>query len=313
VVLGPALVQALKLTPTPDEFDDDDKNLLFLDSLTLGAAQFRKVVAETYDDDLPGMDGLLGLDAYYDVLMTVEGPTHRLRFTRGTLPEANGRDVIELHPIAGQLYTIESMVGHMPMRALFDTQNLGGFLFDPAYSATMQLVSPPIETDSIGWPGINNQLYISKRTRLNGDIQLGPVTFQRPFIDISAQAGLIDSSAVNNFGWEVLQHFTWTLDQRSRRVRLSSSQDVIPPPPAYGKFGFSTDRKNVVNEIVPWAQRQGLRMGDQVLSVNGIPHSKASHDTSAASPYRGIAPIQLVIRRGKTTKRIRLTKQIILP
>ena len=45
---------------------------------------------------LPNVDGLLGLDALYDAAITLDFLDGVMRFSRDTLPDANGRDVIRL-------------------------------------------------------------------------------------------------------------------------------------------------------------------------------------------------------------------------
>jgi hypothetical protein len=163
-----------------------------------------------------GVDGLLGLEAYADLLLTVDYPSARLRLSRDTLPVPDGVDVLEAVRV-GPFIGVPMDVGGRPEIGVVDTQ--GGMLFQaiPAvaerlgFDGALRVVGraivgggPPVEV---------------KSAALAGDLRLGRHVFHQPRIAVHPLPPDIPSPMT--IGIEALRHFSLTIDQRSMRVRLT--------------------------------------------------------------------------------------------
>jgi hypothetical protein len=103
--------------------DTSNNAIPHVDSVRAGGLTLRDV-----DVVIPGpsllptqLDGQLGLAAYAQLLITVDWPRRRLRFSRDTLPATNNTDIIPLAPI-GPIIGIPLTLGTHAGTFILDTQ-----------------------------------------------------------------------------------------------------------------------------------------------------------------------------------------------
>jgi hypothetical protein len=84
-------------------------------ALGIGAARLRDFRVAVLDAPAPGIDGILGLNAYRDLLLTVDYPAGVVRLERGALEPPNGRDRLALLP-GDDLWEFEITVNGRPTR-----------------------------------------------------------------------------------------------------------------------------------------------------------------------------------------------------
>src|SRR5512147_2045145 len=87
VVISPELAAKLGLKRTGGP---DDSPEYHVDRLDIGAAAFHDFPVSALRVAQPGIDGVLGLPLYHDLLLTIDYPNRRARFERGSLPAADG-------------------------------------------------------------------------------------------------------------------------------------------------------------------------------------------------------------------------------
>ena len=114
VVISPELAAklALKRTGGPDDSPE-----YHVDRLDIGAAAFHDFPVSALRVAQPGIDGVLGLPLYRDLLLTIDYPNSRARFERGSLPAADGQTVLALSHI-GPFWGLPIVVAGAPQAAV---------------------------------------------------------------------------------------------------------------------------------------------------------------------------------------------------
>jgi predicted metalloprotease with PDZ domain len=111
------------------------------------------------------------------------------------------------------------------------------------------------------------KLYYADIGRIDAQIQIAGVSVTRPIMKIGPTTELI--------GTQVMRRFSWTFDQRSRRVRIRpDSPDPLrlPSKRGTGAVLFPADEGYEIArglEETP-AARAGLRAGDIVVAANAV-------------------------------------------
>jgi len=214
VQLSPRLVRELGLASAGADGPD---SLFRLDSLRIGDLVV-KGLAVGSDQALEriGVDGVLGLDAYADLALTVDYPAARLVLSRDSLPAPNGADVLSAVRV-GPFIGIPVDAGGAKEVGVVDTQ--GGMLFQAVPDEAARLAfagTPRVVGRAIVGGGAPVEV---KAARLAGDLKLGRHVFHQPTIAVHPLPADIPSRMT--IGTQALRHFRLTIDQRSMRVRLT--------------------------------------------------------------------------------------------
>jgi hypothetical protein len=214
VLLLGAVVRALGLPLTPAGGVDSTYSL---DSLRIGDMVVRNLEAGRSEAFSPlGVDGVLGLDAFADLLLTVDYAAARLTLSRGRLPEPDGKEVFRAVRV-GPFVGIELDLGGTRDTGVVDTQ--GGILFQvlPEVANGLEFAEP---LRVAGRAVVGGNAAVEVRVApLAGDLRIGRHVFRRPRIAVHPLPADIPSRIT--IGARALRHFTLTLDQRSMAVRLT--------------------------------------------------------------------------------------------
>jgi len=211
----------LKLLPTgtaingdPSGENDRPVDTARIDSITFGGAEFRDVTAvvrpQRITKDYPDVDGILGFALFTDYLLTLDYPAMQVRLARGTLPAANGGDILDFE-IENRIPVIEVAIGKLRVRAHVDSGNfVAGFLLPEEIVEQLRLLSPPVTVGRAR--SVSNQIEM-KQAQLRDTIQIGRFDYPQARITFPA---LSDT----NVGFKVLSEFALTFDQKNRRLKL---------------------------------------------------------------------------------------------
>jgi hypothetical protein len=286
-----------------------------VDSISIGSARLRHF-RMTIKKHIDGADGLLGLDAYSDLLLTLDFPHSRIRLERGTLPAANDHDVFTTNSFGGAT-VVNMQVAGTRVQALLDTQLDAAFDMPHRWASdkygidTLMFVKPPVTVENIHGP--DNEDVKGMAGRLKSDIRIGDLIFDQPVIFIPSEI-----PNIWYVGAGALREAVVTLDQHHNLLRITrlTQTHVAPPPPLrMNCWIMSVQNGNrVVHRILPGdeAERQGVKVGDVIVSINGRPNASVD-DSAWLALNHGDQPLQIVARRGTETKQFTLTPQLVVP
>lgn len=282
-----------------------------VDSVSVGTATLRDFRIGVFPI-APGIEGILGLNAYRDLLLTVDYPAGVVRFERGTLPPANGRDLLALLSADG-LWEVEIEVNGRRGRAVLDTQGSGAFNSTPRNAEGVAFEAAPVVTGTASGPGIGTQ---EQRTaRLAGDIRVGDVVFRRPLVGVIPMPPGYPEHW--NLGGPALREFTLTLDQRSRVLRLARpGRAPVAAPAPLRSIGFRTalrDGRRVVVSVTAGgeAERLGIAPGDEVVSVAGRAAAALPAETWNELT-RAAGPVALLVRGPAGQREVRISPRVLV-
>jgi hypothetical protein len=191
-----------------------------LDSLRVGGALIRGLDVGRHDAFVRlGVDGVLGLEAYEDLLLTLDYPRARMVLSRASLPAPDGRDVLQAVRV-GPFVGVELTIAGVKEVGVIDTQGGVGFQALPevaarfAFGDTLRVVGRAVVggTDPVD----------VRLGRLAGDLHLGSHRFERPRIAVHPLPPGIPSRMT--IGTRVLRRFVLSLDQRTMTVRLTRAE-----------------------------------------------------------------------------------------
>jgi len=287
-----------------------------VETIGVGNASFHGFDAVV--DELPVLKALskqlevvLARPVFEDVLLTIDYPKRKLTIEQGTLPDPNGRDVLPLRADDRGHLLLPVNLGGEEAWLIVDTGHTGqGLLLSRYRLIAMRWASAPVEGDEVSsFLGTTR----SRIGRMNGDMTFGQYTVSRPIVAIAYDD---DREFI---GAEILRHFVVTIDQKNKRIRLeapagrrAATQPIVVP--AVRRFGFNfTDSVGSV-KVVPdsAAASAGLKDGDRVLTIDGLPLSRMTYLQQEAIEQRD-APVILRVERGDQTLVLRVPMTVVVP
>jgi hypothetical protein len=190
-------------------------SMVRVDSIAVGGARFSGMMGAVRDYNEPGrdrftVDGILGFGLFADCLVTLDYPGNQLRMERGSLPAANGRDVLAFQDEHGIPSVPLDVAGHA-VTAHLDAGSMGGFMMPDSMMSHLQLASEP---KVVGKARTVSNTFEIKSADLNGAITLGGLRFDKPTVTFQPVMPGV------NVGARVLSDLRLTFDQKSKLVRI---------------------------------------------------------------------------------------------
>ena len=187
---------------------------VMLERIELGGLSASGVEAYARDyngsDYLVRIDGILGLNFFRDVLLTLDYGRSQVRLARGALPPADGRTILDYALVDGNP-AITIHIGARPLQVLLDSGNIRGLDMPAEWLRTIPLASYPrvagTSTSVSGSTGLREVV-------LAEPLRIGRYLFPNPRITFSGDFHEA------NLGSSILRAFSVTIDQANRRVRL---------------------------------------------------------------------------------------------
>lgn len=207
-------------------------HIVTLDRLELGDLALEHVTCVAFDG-LPfhGPDaprGVLGPYGLAGLLVTLDYPRDRLVFSRGALPEPDGREVFAW--AADQpLPEIPISVAGREIRVHLDSGATYGLTLPDSLEKVLPLAGPPLE---IGHAREVDRTAVVRGAPLRGTVRIGRYTLENPTVAFSAV-----QKEAGNLGPPVLRQFALTIDPANRRLelrgpasgKLAAVRDAHPP------------------------------------------------------------------------------------
>lgn len=249
-------------------------------------------------------DGILGFDAFEDVLVTLDYPAQEMRVALGELPAPDGRRIFRYHEDSSDRPFLDLRIGGKTRRMLIDSGASGAFNLEPSDEALW--AAPPIPLSA---SMRINRLVLNRSGRLGESVAIGPVVFEKPI------ARLTDDTEL--FGAKVMRHMSWTFDQRARRVRIepaASSPIHMPPIRNIGAAYHPRAAGLEVVHLMPQgpAQRAGIEKGDLIIALDGTPLADLGCMREAMRDPAADAWTLGVLRDGRTLE-VRVEIDTLLP
>jgi hypothetical protein len=318
VVVSPDLAARLSLKRTDGTGDFPAYRL---DSIAIGAARFIGVPVSATRFAQGGIDGVLGLPLYRDLLLTIDYPKRRATFQRGALPAADNASILALTHI-GPFWGVPITIAGTPFAAVLDTRSTGGFGLTPESSRHV-----PFDGDLqvIGRArGAAIEETEVKAGRIAGDIAIGRYVFPRPMATVRPLPPGFPTEPL--IGGRVLSQFVVTLDQRNARLRLdrAGAEPIVleepgprpmaaaagtasPPSDYVGRYGVREIR---VDEGKLVLQRDGgpplelIATGKDAFTLKEAPQAQIKFTRDAAG---AVVAVEILNRDGQweTERRIR--------
>jgi hypothetical protein len=204
----------------------DPDSLFQLDSLRLGEALVGSLpVGRDSAFARLGVDGVLGLVTFRDVVLTIDYPSRRLSLARTSLPEPDGRQVLRAVRV-GPFIGIPVHLGAVRETGVIDTQGGVGFQAVPEVAERLTFQGP---LRVVGRAVVGGGAPVEvKMGVLKGDARLGRYTVHQPRIAVHPLPADIRSRVT--IGIEVLRDFSVAIDQRSMAVRLTRTDSGAVAP-----------------------------------------------------------------------------------
>lgn len=184
-------------------------------SLEVGGATFSDVIGISWDRSTIYKDGsprgVLGMPLFVDLLLTVDYPRSQIVIGKGSLPAANGRNVIQYRHSEMGLFGIPLKVGQQDMVATLDTGSPGGLAFPTEYMEKLPLEAKPIEVGKARTVGGEAIIYGAK---LKDNVKLGDYLFENPNVTFFGRLVHL------NIGYGFVSQFALTIDQKNERIRF---------------------------------------------------------------------------------------------
>ncbi len=208
------------------------------------------------------IEGIVGHPVFKNVLLTYDYSSRELRVGPGALP-SKGPGIVPTGRAKRPYVNVR--IGGKRFKALIDTGSGSGLTLSRA--ERYRFAEPLRRT------GVSiriNGLHYSRTGRLQGDVNVGPLTLLDPIIREGVKTGRHD----NLVGQEILREFIVTFDQLNRRMHFDGP---VSDPVRFGPYfnvgaAFDPQEKGwPVLEVFPGsgAEAAGLREGDVLLARDG--------------------------------------------
>ncbi|HEX4640409.1 MAG TPA: aspartyl protease family protein [Chthoniobacterales bacterium] len=158
------------------------------------------------------VDGILGLNALADYLVTLDFPAKKLRLEKGELPKSDGAEILDYKNDTG-IATVELTVADKKIKARLDTGNgIGAFVFPTSFAEKLNFAGEPRVVGRAR--SATGEMEI-KQVQIKDVIKLGRHEFPDATIVYPALG------EIGNIGFKALGQFAITFDQHNERARLT--------------------------------------------------------------------------------------------
>lgn len=193
-------------------------DMVRIDSLKIGDLEFRDLEALSRGYNRGNgthIDGIIGFELFKNYLLTLDYPAKKVRIEAGSLPEANGKDILNFENPRG-IPVIKLGVGNQTIDTHIDSGNTnGGFVFPTEMIEKSQLASEP---RVVGTARTVTNTFEIKEVKLKDSIYFGGFEYSEPTVVYPGP-----SPREANIGARILRDFVLTFDQKNKRVKLDKT------------------------------------------------------------------------------------------
>jgi len=288
--------------------DSQTVTIVRADSISMGEAVFSNCFGVIFDlDSFPKdfrLDGVIGFPAFKDCVLTLDYPRNRLILQPPSITDNSDSQWLKYTLFQGSP-EIAISIAEVSVHAIVDSGSTGTIVAE-SFEKKIPFHAEPI---TVGMASRATGMFTRREARAKGEIKLGSVSVSEPIVQIYGTETWL--------GYDLLQYFSITFDQKNQRLRFtrSDSSPIVFPPLCYAGFGaLPGDGGREVEYVLPQspAQRAGLRTGDLITAVNGKP--AGAYDNPAwwalfEKPRR----LSIVLNRGEETITVSVDVVVAVP
>lgn len=229
------LTRKLKLPVTgsakmggPDDPEGIEVDRVHIDTMTIGGVTLYDFDVDAWNApehmkrSLGDVRGILGISLFADGLITFDFSNKKLLFERGSLPEPDGKSILQWQDVGDTLPAVSLNVAGYKVNAHIDSGAPGTFSFADKFRQQFQLAT---EAKVIGHARTVTGEFVIRRAIVDGAVQLGEYTFDHPNVSFLS---MLDDKGVGNIGSEILKQFVVTFDQKNRCIRWIKADSDKP-------------------------------------------------------------------------------------
>ena len=229
-------------------------NRNFVETLEVGGATFSNFIAVSWDNSILYKEGaprgVLGMPLFTKLLLTVDYPNKKVIIAKGSLPKANGEDVIDYQITEAGLFGVPLKIGMLDTIATLDTGAPSGLSFPSSYVDKLSLEGKPVEVGRGRTVAGEAIIYGAK---LRETVKLGQYNFDNPAITFLSRLTHL------NIGYRILNQFAITVDQQNRRLKFEKASLT-------GNNSGQTNSNQIPNDKGKFNEYAG-RYGERRLTV----------------------------------------------
>jgi len=223
-LIDPQLAHQLSLPVTSqthvhgssDRANDPPADVLRIDTLQLAGHPFHHAIGVGFGNSSPlvkGGQGTLGMGLFKDVVLKIDYPGDKLSVVEGSLPEADGKQVLvytdeHLHPI------VPVVLGGVSVQAKLDSgaKGIGVDLSVPTqFAAQLKLLNRQEGKGTLS--DIVGHRFSYATATLDGDLTIGDLAVHHPTLLITDSLGYVNMGGIVN-------RMVVSIDQKDHRIKL---------------------------------------------------------------------------------------------
>ncbi len=209
--ISPRLARTLKLPRTGR--DEMGNETVQVGTLSLGGARFSGLTAAVDPFfDAKEEQGVLGVNVYAELLMTLDYPRKLVSLEKGSLPPADGQNILACGG-GDPEPSIEIFVGDKKIRAILDTGASRFLMLPEKLLGELHVKAAPVAAGVATGP--QSGTLRPREARLDGTLRFGAITVRDPLLTFHPRPRAFLGSAL-------LEHFAVTLDQKGHSVRFTT-------------------------------------------------------------------------------------------
>jgi len=278
-----------------------------IELLTAGAVKFKGVRAQVRQIDHlqlalgAPLDGILGFNAFKDVLLTMDYANALVSIAPGKLERPDGKRIFRTVHERSRPF-IEMVFDGQEIPILLDSGSSGGLSVETHRSFNWK-VAPVSAASALKI----NRIQRERWARMASDVNFGPVMLKEPTLDLASGTELV--------GTEVMRYFRFVYDQKRRRVRIDPIGDEPVPFESRSAPGWAITVKEQGFKVVEvyeglGASRAGVREGDLIVKIDGTPvYERDLCDRRTKPP----GAVELTILRDDEELELTVERDLLVP
>ena len=272
-----------------------------------GPLKFKKIKAHVHQMDHLALalgypvDGILGFNAFYKMLLTLDYHAGEVRVEMGELPPVDEVEIF--HDLGDTRPYIRLDIGEKTVPVLIDSGFAGGL--DLNIEDQLDWLKKPTP---VSMAVRYSEIVIQRAGRTSQNLAFGPLLMEQPVIHVSEGTRLA--------GAKLLSRFKLTFDHQNRRIRMLTDSDATYLSGPIRDLGLGvrprTNGMEVINIFgsLP-AQEADIRIGDLLIAVDG--NSVLERDCERLYQPDNPDPVVLTLQREGEVFDVELTPSVLVP